>query len=618
MDERIEDRAGAWGVETGYEDFKEEWHDTPIETIERVLETMGAESDAPPPSPVTIVRSGDGSPVEAVEVWTEDGGSVKVVGGRLPRDLPPGYHRLVDRDGSTRDLIVSPGHCFLPDDLYEWGWGIQLHSLLSNESWGIGDLADLGRFGRWSARTGAGMTMLNPLHAPNPGPEPQPSPYFPSSRCFRNPLYLAIEKIPGASEADVDIERLRKESAELGPEDRIDRAGVWSLKLEALEMLWERRTPDPQRIGGKADPLATTHATYVTLAERHGADHREWPSGFERPDSPAVAAFRREHEDRIAFHRWVQDVLDDQVATAADENPLIHDLAVGVDPAGADAWMFGDVFARDVKVGAPPDEFNTKGQDWGVLAFDPWRLRATGYRAFIETVRASLRHAGGVRVDHVMGLWRLYWVLADGDPSTGAYVRYPNRDLLDILALESHRAGAYVIGEDLGTVEPSVRDEMARRKMLSYRIMWFEDDHPRSYPELALAAITNHDLPTVTGVVTGADLEIQRELEMAPDEDSESQVKERALAVAGVDDDSDVDGIRDGLYEALAQAPCRLVAATLEDALGVAARPNYPGTMAETNWSVPLPERLEDLESHPGVLAVVEALSTRKRGGGGG
>ena len=252
------------------------------------------------------------------------------------------------------------------------------------------------------------------------------------------------------------------------------------------------------------------------LAEQFGRDWREWPDKYRHPGNPEVVRFGKIQRRRVRFHQWVQWLVDRQLAAASSAVPVMHDMALGVDPAGADAWMWQDVFALGMSVGAPPDEFNTRGQDWGVPPFNPWALRAAGYRPFVETIRAALRHAGGLRLDHVMGLFRQWWVPAGASAADGVYVRYPAGDLLDIVALECQRAGAYAVGEDLGTVEDEVRTELRARGVLSYKVLWFEDRPPSEYPVQALASVSTHDLPTVAGMWTGSDLDDQRKLGMEP------------------------------------------------------------------------------------------------------
>ncbi|MGH8922754.1 MAG: 4-alpha-glucanotransferase, partial [Actinomycetes bacterium] len=333
--------------------------------------------------------------------------------------------------------------------------------------------------------------------------------------------------------------------------------------------------------------------------EIFGLPWQEWPAELRRPDSTAVAAFARGGEGprRVRFHQWLQWHLDRQLAAAAAPLGLVQDLAIGVNAGGADAWMWQDTFAADMRVGAPPDEFNTLGQDWGLPPWDPWKLRAADYRPFIETVRSGLRHAGGLRFDHVMGLFRLYWIPAGRPASEGTYVRYPHWDLLNILALEAHRAGAYVAGEDLGTVEDSVRAELRHRDVLSYRLLWFEPEPPASWPTQALGAVTTHDLPTITGVWSGSDLEAQRALDLAPNEDGSAAMRRRLTDWTGVADDADAAVVVDGAHRVLAQAPCAVVTATLDDAALVEERPNLRGTTGgRPNWSIARPQTREEIE----------------------
>ncbi|HEV2757538.1 MAG TPA: 4-alpha-glucanotransferase [Actinomycetota bacterium] len=605
-----------WGVDTGYVDAREEWKDAPPETIEAILDAMGADAPAPPESPVVVARAG--KPVDlgdAAEVRFEDGGTAPAEDG-LPPDAPLGYHRIVGRDGAERDLVVSPGRCWFPQGLRSWGWAVQLYAARSTRSWGIGDLGDLAELGRWATGTGADMLLLNPLHAPKPGPQ-QPSPYFPSSRRWRNPLYVRVEDVPGAADLADDLEGLASQGRKLNAGDRIDRDEVYRLKMEALETIWRRRTEAPafHRFRGRHGSSLTDFATYMALAEHHGGGPATWPAKYRDPRRPAVKRFRVENEERVLFHEWVQWLLEEQLVAAGAEAGLVHDLAIGVDPDGADAWLWADVFARGVKVGAPPDLFNSHGQDWGLPPFDPWRLRAASYRPFVETLRASFTGAAGVRVDHVMGLFRLFWIPQGAGPTDGTYVRYPYEDLLDILALESHRAQAYVVGEDLGTVEDVVPEQMNARDMLSYRLLWFDED-PSRYPALSLAAVTNHDLPTVAGMWTGDDLQEQRDLALDPNEEAERDVRDRFRRATGLRDSAPPEDAVKKAYGLLAKSPSAVVVATLEDALAVRRRPNQPGTTDERpNWSMPLPVPLEEIAGRPLVKSVARTLDRGRRKG---
>jgi 4-alpha-glucanotransferase len=575
------ERAGRWGVATGYRDASGAWRDVPGTTVGSVLEAMGADGEAPASDDhVWCIGVGEPRRLDApARLLTEDGAELDVVDA-LPPDLPVGYHQLVGRDGShvTR-LIVSPRACFLPDRLRTWGWALQLYALRTRESWGIGDLDDLRRLARWSRGLGAGMVLVSPLHAPSPGVPQQPSPYYPSSRRFRNLLHLRVSD-----------ERLNDTARAMNANRHIDRDAILRLKLQALEAEWDRFTGDAafdHYVKEQADSLMG-YATFCARRERGHAD-----------------------PDRVRFHMWVQWLLDRQLEIASRELDLVHDLAVGVDPDGADAWVDRHVYANGVSVGAPPDEFNTRGQDWGLLPFDPWRLRAHGYQPFIETVRAGFRHAGGLRVDHVMGLFRLFWVPAGCGPDEGTYVHYPAGDLLDILAVESHRARAFVVGEDLGTVEDEVRADLARRRVLSYRLLYFEPGDPSALPENALAAVTTHDLPTIAGLWTGRDLTRQRDAGMRPNAEGATHLRARIRSLAGVEDDAPVDEVVAGTHRALARAPSALLAATLDDALSVEERPNLPGTTEATNWSIALPLALDAIEHDSRVRGVAEALRRR-------
>jgi len=584
---------------------------------------MGAAAEGPPATtPVSTARPGGPAGIDGpTELTTEDGATIHLdAGACLPPDLPFGYHSLVSLDsGHERTLVVSPGACRLPDALL-WGWAVQLYATRSRQSWGIGDLADLGDLARWSAdELGAGLMLVNPLHAATPVLPQATSPYYPSSRRFRNPLFLRIEDVPGASALGADVEELATAGRRLNADRRIDRDAVFGLKMAALDAIWSRigGGSDFERWNAEQGPDLEAYATFCVLAEEHGRAWQPWPHDLRHPGGAGIAAFRRRHRARVDFHRWLQWLLDVQLAAASAGMAIVHDLAVGFDPDGADAWEWQDVVAPGMSVGAPPDEFNSQGQDWGLPPFDPWRLRAVSYGPFVETVRSAFRHAGGLRLDHVMGLFRLFWVPSGTGPSEGTYVRYPASDLLDIVALESHRAQAWVVGEDLGTVEDEVRRELAARDVLSYRLFWFEQGDPAAYPTKALAAVTTHDLPTVAGLWSGADLAAQQDAQMAPNTEATAAMRSRVGEVAGADDDAPVDEVIAGVYTALARAPSLLMTAGIDDALGVEERPNMPGTVDEwPNWSIALPVSIEEIKSDPRPRAIADLLSRRRASDG--
>ncbi len=607
-----------WGVSPGYHDISGEWHETPPETAAALLDAMRV--DEPLPSdPVWVIEQGEARPVGGGpwELVTEDGARLPDV-DTLPSDLPPGYHRLEHASGDRRRLVVvTPGRCHLPPGLRTWGWVAQLYALRSASSWGMGDLADLRRLGRWSKELGAGMVLLNPLHATLPT-HPQPSPYYPSSRCFWNPLFLRVEDVPGAAGAGADLERLAAEGRALNAERIIDRDRVWHLKLAALEAIFERfersggdREFERFRAAG-GEPMAG-FALHCALEETLPGIWPAWPEGYRRPDSPQAARFGAEHAARVRFHQWLQWCTARQLEAAGEAIDLVADLAIGADPAGADAWLWQDALALDVRVGSPPDDFNRQGQNWALPPFIPHRLRAAAYEPFIRMLQAGFRGAGGLRFDHVMGLFRLYWIPEGMAPSAGAYVRYPADDLLGILALESHRAGAWVVGEDLGTVEDHVRTELSRRDVLSYRLMWFEPHPPPGCPEKALAAVTTHDLPTVAGLWTGSDLEEQRRIGLEPNEEGQEAIRAKLGKWAGLADDADPADAVVAAYRLLAEAPSMVLAATREDAAVVEERPNIPGTVDERpNWSLALPVSQEELERSETARTIAAALNDRR------
>jgi 4-alpha-glucanotransferase len=608
-----------WGVQERWQDAHGKWHDVSPDTVAAVLDAMGTRGEGgPPPGPALFVRPGDPIPLDGAADLLTEGGETLRIEGPLPTDLPLGYHTLVRLDDGRRtDVVVSPGTCPLPALAPTWGWAVQLYAARSTESWGMGDLGDLRRLGRWTSQElGGGLILVNPLHAAHPTLPQSNSPYFPSSRRFRNPLYLRVEDVDGAT-ALPDLQALVSAGRALNDEPLIDRDAVFRLKMRALEQIWEAFAGDPAFDAWRAaqgDALSD-YAAFCVLAEEHGPDWRGWPDGARHPDGPEVAEVLRTQYGRWRFHQWLQWLVDRQLQAASADIGVMHDLAVGVDPAGADGWLWQDVLALDMAVGAPPDEFSTLGQSWGLPPFDPWRLRSAGYHPFIQTIRATLGHAGGLRLDHVMGLFRLWWVPRSADsPADGAYVRYCDDDLLDIVALECHRASAYAVGEDLGTVEDRVREELKRRGVLSYRLVWFEDKPPAEYPEQALAAVTTHDLPTIAGLWTGTDLDDQRDIGIEPNEEGTDELRERLKKVAGVDDDAPVHEVVTATYEALSNAPCMLLTAGLDDALGVQKRPNMPGTLDEwPNWRIALPVPLEEVEAAPGPRAVAAALDRKSQ-----
>lgn len=606
----------AWGIDSRYQDVGQQWHATPSDVRQAIRQAMRVgEHDSPPAEEgaVLVLHPGESRSMPASGQLTLEDGTTLEIHGRLPEDLPPGYHRFRSRDDEAGVLlIVSPGKCCLPKQPL-WGFAVQLYAARSGGSWGMGDLADLRQIAQWAGGLGAGMLLVNPLHAVAPAPPQQPSPYFPSSRRFRNPLYLRLEEASGAADAGLELAPLARAGRALNENRRVDRDAVFRLKQQAFELLWERFSPNAafdDYCVSAGRPLRE-FAAYCCLAERHGGDWRRWPAEFRRANDDVLRRAAELNPRRFAYHQWLQWLLDEQLARAAGQLPFVQDLPIGIDPGGADAWVWQDELAENCSVGAPPDMYNTQGQNWGLPPFIPHQLRRAAYRPFIETIRATLQHAAGLRIDHVMGLFRLYWIPQGFGADRGAFVRYRADELLAIVALESQRARAFVVGEDLGTVEPGVREKMAKCQMLSYRVFWMEEQPPEKYPEQAMVAVTTHDLPTVAGVKSGSDLEAQRSLRLKPNEAAMQRLRDRLAELAGLDEQAPIEEWIAAVYRSLARAPSLIYSATLEDVLAVHERPNMPNTTSEQwpDWSLGLPGGLEALRSAPLASTIAEIFA---------
>jgi 4-alpha-glucanotransferase len=641
MDADLAALAETYGVATWYEDFHRKRKDVASESVIGVLALMGVDASDPAAAlaelrrarradrlPGTVVvRQGSARVLpRSGTIQLEDGTSREVT--EVPADLPLGWHRLAAGDQEVT-LVVVPTR--LPEPPTTWGWMIQLYALHSAGSWGMGDLADLRTFIGQSH--GAGLILLNPLHAITPTLPVPPSPYSPSSRRFANPLYLRVADTDAYRRADPAV---REQVDALRPapsaDGLIDYSAVWQAKRAALGLLW----PYAEDIDLDADPGLTDFATFCALAEEHGPNWQGWPAELRRPDLPAVRAARS--GERVAFWVWVQHLVNAQLdganeaaAAAGMRVGIVHDLAVGIDPSGADGWLLQDVLAAGAHAGAPPDAFNQLGQDWGLAAWRPDTLAATGYAAYRDMLRRIFRHAGGLRVDHILGLWRLWWVPPGMGPAEGTYVHYDPEAMLGILALEATRAGAVVIGEDLGTVLPEVTEGLERMNMLGSAVLWFtrdwdaEDQPFRSaaeYPRNALATISTHDLPTATGFLAGEQVKVRAELGQLAgtvEQERASWERERAqliklLRQEGLLDDGPhaPEQIVLAMHEFLARTPCRFVAASLYDVLGETKQPNLPGTTDEyPNWRMPLGRSMEDIGKDTRVGRIAGVLSGR-------
>jgi 4-alpha-glucanotransferase len=609
----------AWGIDSGYYDIAGTWWETRPDTRRALLEAMGVDPEQPPSLEeprVRVLRPGRAHGLSGRgELVLEDGARLPI-DAALPADLPLGYHEWRPEGGAPIRLIVSPGRCHLEEGRRQWGWAAQLYATRSRSSWGIGDFGDLRDLARWShGELGAETLLLNPVGAVLPFENQEPSPYYPSSRRYRNPLYLRIEDVPGARELGREYEAAQAAARALNDRREIDRSAVFRLKMRVLDQVFARFGSSAWFDGyrtAQGAPLRE-YAVFCALAEHHGSGWHGWPPEHRHPAAPDVARFAQAHRERVRFHEWLQWLLDEQLAAAGKEIGIMHDLPIGVDPSGADAWAFQDVLARGVRVGAPPDLLATQGQDWGLPPFVPHKLRAAAYDPFIQIIRASLGHARGVRMDHVMGLWRLFWIPPHLTAREGTYVRYAADDLLAILALESHRARATIVGEDLGTVEDGVRETLAEHRILSTRVLWFEPDRPAHFPPLAMATVTTHDLPTIVGLWDGSDLEEQKRLGAHPNEEATREMVRRVGAMAGIEPGGDLRTLVLGIHRLLAEAPSALITATLEDAAASSERPNLPGTGAHqrANWSLALPLTIEQLRESALPREIARVLARR-------
>ncbi|MBI1352314.1 MAG: 4-alpha-glucanotransferase [Actinomycetales bacterium] len=591
--------------------------------------------DGRPAAAWVELEDGDRRDLEQMDYWVDpvdvDGVLVGEASFRIPGDLPLGWHTIhatSDDIPAHAPLVIAPTRLD-PEAIAgnrQWGFMTQVYAMRSRASWGMGDLHDLADLATWSGGDlGAGFVLINPLHAASPVPPMAPSPYLPVTRRFANPLYLRIEDIPEfeglAAPVRARIEELAAQLRRLDlTADLLDRDAVWGAKRTALEAI--RRVPLSAERQALFDAYVVAQgsgledfATWCAIGDEHGAPE-DWPAELAHPRAPEVTQFRADHREVVDFHMWLQWLIDEQLtrtqaqATAAGMAiGVMHDLAVGVHPEGADAWALQDVLARGVSVGAPPDMYNQMGQDWSQ---PPWRPDALAEAAFVpyrDMLRTVLAHAGGLRIDHVLGLFRLWWVPQGFPAYAGTFVRFDFDAMLSVLMLEAHRAGAIIVGEDLGTVEPWVQEALVDRGILGTSILWFETESgvirdPYTWRRDVLASVTVHDLPPTAGYLRDEHVRIRAELDLltTPEaEERENAARERAAWAAvltahgwlaedvDLSTDEGLEALTVALHRAVAASPARLVGIALPDVVGDRRAQNQPGTDQEyPNWRVPM------------------------------
>jgi (1->4)-alpha-D-glucan 1-alpha-D-glucosylmutase len=625
---------------------------------------------------------GDFVPAELDVLAEKRLGNKRFVRGELVLPAPTaiGYYRLavsaLDAEigpdspaDQVTTVIVAPDRCHQPYAVQEnrrvWGLAVQLYGVRSRHNWGIGDFGDLRQLVDMTADAGAGIVGVSPLHAMFPDEPARVSPYSPSHRQFANVLYLDIEAIPELAECDAARELLasgpfQERLWRLRARDEVAYDEVAAAKREILDLLHRHFRDTHLRnhsaraqaflyFRGTGGEALENHARFEALqAYFRAADPAvwgwpAWPEAYRHPAAPEVAAFAAEHAEAVEFFAWLQWLADEQMAAIGNRSwqrglgiGLYQDLAVGANPAGSETWMHQDVFARGAYAGAPPDEYNPTGQDWGLPPFVPHRLREAAYAPFIALLRANMRHCGALRIDHVMGLSRMFWVPAGSAPTEGAYVACPLDELLAVVALESQRNQCLVIGEDLGTVPADLRPRLDDTGILSYRPFVFERNGeggfkpPADYPRRALVAISTHDLPTLKGLWHGHDLDLRNALGLYPSEDRREKAvidraQDRARFLMALEREGllpEGTGVHPvavpditpeimvALHTYLARTPAQLMLVQPEDILGLIEQANLPGSSDQQhpNWRRRLPVNIEEWPGDERYIALCTAL----------
>ncbi|MGF7148074.1 4-alpha-glucanotransferase [Sphingomonas zeicaulis] len=640
-DAKIAALAEAAGILIDWEDAGGVAQRVTVETLRLVLTGLGlpCDSDAQCAESMAWLREAEASPCRIIDAGErieglngrgklilEDGGERDVDLDAAPMVTATGYHRL-EWDGGELAIIVAPraGHGLAPGSR-AWGVGAQIYALRDGNP--FGDFATLTEFTRSAARAGADAVMLSPVHALFTSDPSRYSPYSPSTRQFLNPWFATAGEGWGGD-------------LPAGP--LIDWTPAVAAKLLALRQAYAEHGVDPafHAYAAAADPALIGHARFEALHAHflglHGArGWQDWPEPYRRPGSPAVDAFAETRAEDVRFHLFLQWLADRSLAEAADAAGdmrigLVADLAVGLDPGGSHAWSRGEELMLGIGIGAPPDAFQAAGQNWGITSFSPFALKRLGYQPFIDLLRGTMRHMGGLRIDHALGLRRLWVVPTGASPLDGAYLRFPEQDLLRLIALESQRNQAMVIGEDLGVVPPGFRDMIAERGLLGMRVLPFERDGKgrftasSSWDADAVAMTSTHDLPPIAGWWRERDIDWRAQLGAAGDRNAEREDRARdradlwrACVEAGAGEGAEPAADEparavDAAIAFAAAAPSAVLVVPVEDVFGLDEAPNLPGTVDEhPNWRRRLPADADTLFAQPDVAARIATIRTAR------
>ncbi|HEY2642005.1 MAG TPA: 4-alpha-glucanotransferase [Streptosporangiaceae bacterium] len=632
-------RAQNAGIAASYENWRRECVEVPAETLAAILGVLEDNGKTP-----ETFGTGATAAVQGAAVTDTKPAPPAASPAPAARVAAPAAAAAQGSTPDTARPVVPRAR--------QWGFTVQLYSVRSRDSWGHGDLHDLADMAKWSAaQLGAGFVLVNPLHAAEPVPPVSNSPYLPMTRLFTSPLYLRPEDVPeyanlSAADRRAVRELARPLRAANLTADLIDRDAVWRAKREALMRI--RQVPLTASRQAAYDGFRAERGrdlehwtAWCALAERHGPDWRRWPPELaDRRSAEQAVRSDPELSGAADFHAWLQWHADEQLAAAQEvaksagmAHGIIHDLAVGVHPGGSDAWAHPELLVPGFSVGAPPDGFNQLGQDWGQPPWQPRHLATAGYRPLEELFEATLRHGSGLRVDHVMGLMRLWWIPAGQRPDRGAYVSYDHRASVAALAGAAARASAVAIGEDLGTVDPWISDYLAEHDILGTMMIWFASDPdgnplpPQQWRRDCMATVGTHDVPPVSGFVTGDQVTVRSRLGLL----NTSEERERAQARATLERwRAALEGqgllapghpagpaeFTVAMYGYLRRTPALLLGVSLADAVGDVRTQNVPGTSDEyPNWRIPLcdgeqhPVLIEDLPDSPLLRDVCRAVT---------